>query len=634
MMASSSQTPKPSPPVEHPNPDAARPTPPVEHQNTDAARPSVLRRTLDRLEHLASRWKNLIALTAAFAAVVGVLVAILGPMVYNGPSPDPENGEGRSTNLDQEIANAESLLKQGDLDKAIADFTRVAQLAKNYENKDIEARAWFSIANILQRTNKTTEAIDAFTEVIRLKPDEKTNLTSAHFNRANARVLLGHFNAAIADYDKAIDLDDTLPDAYHNRGSAKAELGRFREAIADYDEAIRLQPNNPIFFENRGTARNSLKHYKTAIRDFNDAIRLQPGYAEAYYKRALARDALGLHEAAIEDYSTVLGLTVDNAAAYYNRVEVYFSRGVAKEKLGQYESAIEDYDRAALLAPEDVQIFNNRGVAKLKVKNFEGAIEDFTKAISLKSDSAQFFTNRAIANANSERDKQAKDDFTTALSLARSGANSNLISWVEQELRKFEEKQEGTKTQTDKPVERYELISVTFEESKKTANPFFPFRAPDGSVPKWKLVDDGADGSSSSANVIPDGNPRTSTYKTLAPTQLRDVDVSSFSNVEIEFWRLSTSNPRPKSVHNCDSSLNLYVSFDRGEWVHAMAYCGNHEDDGNSWIKEKYTFESHGRTSMGIRFVYGIQSTRSRSDEENMSARYLIDQIRIYGSAQ
>ena len=60
----------------------------------------------------------------------------------------------------------------------------------------------------------------------------------AYNNRGLAYANKGEFNAAIQDYDKAIELNPQSADAYINRGNAYDEKGEFDTAIQDYNKAI------------------------------------------------------------------------------------------------------------------------------------------------------------------------------------------------------------------------------------------------------------------------------------------------------------------------------------------------------------------------------------------------------------
>ncbi|MEG3854128.1 tetratricopeptide repeat protein, partial [Microcoleus sp. Z1_C4] len=62
----------------------------------------------------------------------------------------------------------------------------------------------------------------------------------AYYNRGNVRDELGDKEGAIADLNKAIELQPDLAQAYNNRGKVRSELGDKQGAIADYNKAIEL----------------------------------------------------------------------------------------------------------------------------------------------------------------------------------------------------------------------------------------------------------------------------------------------------------------------------------------------------------------------------------------------------------
>ena len=49
---------------------------------------------------------------------------------------------------------------------------------------------------------------------------------------------------AIADLDKAIELDPKNAVSYSSRGFAKSEIGDYKGVIADFDKVIELNPEN------------------------------------------------------------------------------------------------------------------------------------------------------------------------------------------------------------------------------------------------------------------------------------------------------------------------------------------------------------------------------------------------------
>ncbi len=50
------------------------------------------------------------------------------------------------------------------------------------------------------------------------------------------------YDKALADYNKAIELDPKFATAYYNRGFVDADKKDYDKALADYNKAIELDP--------------------------------------------------------------------------------------------------------------------------------------------------------------------------------------------------------------------------------------------------------------------------------------------------------------------------------------------------------------------------------------------------------
>src|SRR5260370_6319434 len=77
---------------------------------------------------------------------------------------------------------------------------------------------------------------------------------SAFFNRAGALAASGEMDRALADYDRAIELDPMDADAHVGRGRAHYQKKDYAAAIADYDAALRLAPGDVEALAERGDA--------------------------------------------------------------------------------------------------------------------------------------------------------------------------------------------------------------------------------------------------------------------------------------------------------------------------------------------------------------------------------------------
>jgi tetratricopeptide (TPR) repeat protein len=135
-----------------------------------------------------------------------------------------------------------------------------------------------------------SEAIDRYTEVLAIRPDEASTLAA----RANAYEGLGDFQSAISDLGRAIELDFNAP-AQHlwERGRLRKRVGDTRGALDDFSDVIRLWEgrNDPFFFPNRYLERGALWEtvgdWGKAITDYEASI--AAGLLRSLSQAALAR---------------------------------------------------------------------------------------------------------------------------------------------------------------------------------------------------------------------------------------------------------------------------------------------------------------------------------------------------------
>lgn len=99
--------------------------------------------------------------------------------------------------------------------------------------------------------------------------------------------------SAIANLNKAIELNPRFFDALMRRAAIKVETSDEEGAEEDYTKAIKLQKRSYSAHYNRGRTRLLLKKYTGAYNDLLVAIRLDDDKAEAYFFLGEACDGLG-----------------------------------------------------------------------------------------------------------------------------------------------------------------------------------------------------------------------------------------------------------------------------------------------------------------------------------------------------
>ena len=129
-----------------------------------------------------------------------------------------------------------------------------------------------------------------------------------HLRWGYAKYRLDQYQAAIDDYDAAINLKPDYAAAYYFRGTVKRSLGQYKDAIEDYGTAIDLKSDFAFAYYFRGTIRGDLGEHFIAIQDYDKAIRFKPGYAFAYLRRGIANYLLDRTWAAKKDWNIALEL--------------------------------------------------------------------------------------------------------------------------------------------------------------------------------------------------------------------------------------------------------------------------------------------------------------------------------------
>ena len=98
--------------------------------------------------------------------------------------------------------------------------------------------------------------------------------------RGLARVWQGDHRAAIADCNRALDLDPGDAATHMNRGFAYQQLGDIEMALTDLDRAVALNPDAPIIRLSRLKFHQALGNTETALADLEHIIETSPELAE------------------------------------------------------------------------------------------------------------------------------------------------------------------------------------------------------------------------------------------------------------------------------------------------------------------------------------------------------------------
>lgn len=309
----------------------------------------------------------------------------------------------RAIDLDSTFADAFYLRgdvkgKMGDFNGAVRDFIRAATL------KPFDAEIHYDMALVNINLRNHTLSFENFNKSIELNPaSERTYLSRGVLKQ----YILEDFAGAIEDYDQVLRLSEKDPTALYNRAVAKIRIGKYSEALADYKLAFQYNIYNDEYYY----AARSLQIFIDSITTLDAAINTNARNADAYVSRGKQKIKVELFDAAIEDFTKAIEINPNDAQAFLLRANV-------KTMKGAFAEAVDDYNMAISKSPSNPELFFRRAALKHHFpKDYAGAITDYNKAIELDATNLFYLWSRGDAKVASSKFKEAVDDYSLAIQI-------------------------------------------------------------------------------------------------------------------------------------------------------------------------------------------------------------------------
>ena len=234
--------------------------------------------------------------------------------------------------------------------------------------------------------NEFKQAVDFFRKALREDPeltdsDRRTALyylTMTFMNSAERREQQGDLEAAVRDYERAVEVSPTYPDIRFRLGRALEQLGRTEEAIQQYGKATgergyleaqvalafcllhadRLQEAQAAFEQALELRLERIRSpFDSGVQQLRDG---QPDEAALYFHEALLSEPAkfrdhyraALEQLKSEDYESALVHIDAGLESNAKFPDLHNYRGIALCELGRVEESAEAFRTAASLHPE------------------------------------------------------------------------------------------------------------------------------------------------------------------------------------------------------------------------------------------------------------------------------------------
>lgn len=263
-------------------------------------------------------------------------------------------------------------------------------------------------------------------------------------------------NSAGAQDDKGKPLDFTDSAArpsdaegFSRSGAAHASLGEFDAAIADFDRAIALAPGEARYLRQRAAARLAKHQPLLAATDLDKALTLDPADVDARQLRAslrlAARDPDGASEdirildkelppssgqrlqlAAMADTAGLPDLALVNDNEWLKahpedaqRPTALNERCWIRAQLDRdLKAALSDCNAAIHARPNVANYLDSRALVRLRLGDVSGALADYDAALRLQPNNAWTLYMRGVARQRAGDSNGAEADRRAALTIA------------------------------------------------------------------------------------------------------------------------------------------------------------------------------------------------------------------------
>ncbi|KAF9691010.1 hypothetical protein EKO04_011082 [Ascochyta lentis] len=207
----------------------------------------------------------------------------------------------RSNNQDPDalVLRGRILYAQGENDKAVQHFRQALSCDPDFKDAVKNLRMVQKLERMKEEGNaafkagRFQEAIDTYGKALEVDPSNKLTNSKILQNRALCHSRLKGWTTAIADCDKALELDPGYTKARKTRAKALGESGNWQEAVREYKAIQEENPSEPGIAKDIRNA--ELEEKKAQRKDYYKILGIEKDATEQQIKKAYRKLAIVHH---------------------------------------------------------------------------------------------------------------------------------------------------------------------------------------------------------------------------------------------------------------------------------------------------------------------------------------------------
>jgi len=203
-----------------------------------------------------------------------------------------------SSNADAVYVRGLCFYYQDNIEKAFQHFQQTLRFAPDHS----KARDVYKKAKLLTskkeegnnefRSARYAQAVQVYTDALNIDPLNLITNSKIFCNRATAYTKLNKLDEALADFNKAIEVDASYQKAFQRRAKCYMDREMYEEAVRDYEKVCQMEKNK----ENKRLLQDAkLQLKKSKRKDYYKILGVEKGANEDEIKKAYKKRALLHH---------------------------------------------------------------------------------------------------------------------------------------------------------------------------------------------------------------------------------------------------------------------------------------------------------------------------------------------------
>ena len=248
------------------------------------------------------------------------------------------------------------------------DYKKAIEYYTIANNKNMSEKVYQKISNCHYRLGNYEEALANINQALNMDSTDVSFLAQ----KANIYYENGDAKAAVAEWDKVLQMQPEYGFGYYRRGWFKELSGDLEGGLEDLSMAIVLEPKEPYFYETRGDLYVKLGKRDLAEADFKKVIEIEDT-PEKYECIQYAYQGLGQYDKAREAMDMIIARDTTDYGKYYDAACLY-SRMKDKDNALKYleKALVLGYNRFAHMERDfDLDFLRNTVEFKALIEKYK-----------------------------------------------------------------------------------------------------------------------------------------------------------------------------------------------------------------------------------------------------------------------